>query len=95
MAVLMNEALFLPVRLQPLSALYPELKEIFDNNAMPLVRSTIELPAQLRLEPNMQYTYFYCTCMPSNCYQKEHMGERPSYLDKCKVTQPHFLRKLI
>lgn len=54
MAVLMNEALFLPVRLQPLPALYPELHEIFDNNAMPLVCSTIELPAQLRLEPNMQ-----------------------------------------
>lgn len=51
MAVLMNEALFLPVRLQPL---YSELKEIFGDNAMPLVCSTIELPAQLRLEPNMQ-----------------------------------------
>ena len=31
MAVLMNEALLLPVRLQPLSALYPDLKEIFDD----------------------------------------------------------------
>lgn len=50
----MNKVLFLPVRLRPLSALYSELKEIFDDNAMPLVRSTIELPAQLRLEPNMQ-----------------------------------------
>lgn len=32
MAVLMNKDLFLPVRLRPLSALYPELKEIFDDN---------------------------------------------------------------